>query len=240
MLVANLLDFLFPKKCVLCKKIGSFLCANCFTKFSFDAKSLCLVCNKPSFNGLTHPSCRNKFAIDGCFSALSYNAATKKLIYSFKYKPFLTGLQGVLSDLFYESLIQKEELMALLTDKKWSIVPIPLSDSRLRKRGYNQSEILAKELGKKFSIPAQNLLKRAHDTKTQVGLKMEERRQNIKGAFEISSQLSVARSQKLAIGSQNIFLVDDVVTTGSTLLEAANVLKRNGVKKVFALTLARD
>ncbi len=228
-----ILDFLFPKKCVLCKKIGSFLCPDCFSHLSFDVKSLCLVCNKPSFNGITHPSCKSKYSIDGCFSALSYNKTAKKLIYNFKYKPYLTELKQVLGDLFYESLIQNEELMRQIGNSVWYMVPIPLSKLKLRKRGYNQSEILAKELAKKLNFPIHNLLNRIRDTKTQVGLKVEERRLNIKNAFQVSSQ-------ELVVSSENVFLVDDLVTTGSTLLEAAKVLRKAGVKKVIGLTLARD
>lgn len=227
-----ILDFLFPEKCVLCRKIGSFLCPDCFSYLSFDVKSLCLVCNKPSFNGLTHPSCKTKSSIDGCFSALSYNKTAKKLIYNFKYKPYLTGLKSVLGELFHESIIQNEELTSLLASGKWHMVPIPLSSSKLRKRGYNQSEILAEELGKRLRIPVKNLLKRIIDTKTQVGLKVEERKKNIKDAFELNS--------KYKILNPNVLLVDDVVTTGSTLLEASKVLKKAGVKKVIGLALARD
>lgn len=231
--MANLLDFIFPKRCVNCKKAGDYVCQNCFIYISFDAKSLCLVCNRPSFNGLIHPICRKKYTIDGCFSAISYNKIAKKLIFNFKYKPYMTDLKTFLCDLFYESIIQNENFMSQISKEDWIFVPIPLFSSKLRKRGYNQSEILAKTLSQKFNFPVFNILKRTRDTKTQYKLKKEDREENLKNAFKlvVSSQKSVAR---------NIFLVDDIVTTGSTLKEAANVLKRNGANKVFGLTLARD
>lgn len=225
------LDYVFPKKCVICKKLGSYICENCFTALSFDAKNLCLICNKPTFNNLTHPICRSKYAIDGCFSALTYNKPTKKLIASFKYKPYLTDLKTILSELFFESLIQNEFFINELKKENWIFVPIPLFPSKLKNRGYNQSEILAEELSKKFEIPVKNLLKRIKDTKTQVGKGNIDRKLNIKGAFEISNTKT---------NPKNIFLIDDVVTTGSTLIEAANELKRSGAKRVIGLTLARD
>jgi ComF family protein len=238
--MANFLDFIFPKKCVSCKKLGSYLCENCFSYLSFDAKSLCLVCNKPSYNNLTHPFCRKKYTIDGCFSALPYNKTAQKLIYNFKYKPYLTDLKSVLVDLFYDSLIQNEDFNRELEKGEWTFTPIPLFSSKLRKRGYNQAEILAKELSKKLNLPvgrqvfqAQNFLQRVQNTKTQVGLSNVERKLNIKGAFTI-------HNSKFIIQNMSIFLVDDVVTTGSTLLEAAKVLKKNGAKRVIGLTLARD
>lgn len=240
----KLLDFLFPKYCVVCKKSGSYLCENCFSYLSFDAKSLCLMCNKPSFNGLTHPVCAKKYAIDGCFSALSYNKTTQKLIYNFKYKPFLSDLKIVLTDLFYESIIQNESFNGELKKGEWFMVPVPLSKSKLKKRGYNQAEILARELGKQFALPVLNLLERVKDTKTQVGMSNLQRKINIKGAFSLINQdrsrVGPSINLKSHILNRNIFLVDDVATTGSTLLECANVLKRGGARRVIGLTLARD
>ncbi len=237
----------FPKKCVVCKKGGSYLCEQCFTYLSFDAKSLCLVCNNPSFNNLSHPGCKRKYTIDGCFSALAYNKTVQKLIFNFKYKPYLTDLKTVLTDLFYESIIQNEQFNKQIKRGEWIFVPIPLSPARLRKRGYNQAEILAQELSKKFNFPVQNLLQRIKDTQTQVGRSSIERKMNIKDVFEIINHPSASSGHSAeSSGSKrfrkncSIFLVDDVVTTGSTLLEAAKILKRNGAQKVFGLTLARD
>src|SRR4030042_3507479 len=229
----SLLDFVFPKRCVNCKKAGDYICQNCFTFISFDVKPLCLVCDKPSFNNLTHPICKRKYSIAGCFAAIAYNKIAQKLIYNFKYKPYLTDLKKFLSELFVESIIQNENFMTQTQKGNWVFVPIPLFSSKLRKRGYNQSEILAKSLSEKFNFPVQNILKRTRDTKTQYKLKKEDREENMKNAF-------VLKNQNSKIKSQNIFLVDDIVTTGSTLKQAANILKRNGANKVFGLTLARD
>src|ERR1035437_5519265 len=227
------IDFIFPKKCVVCRKHGSYLCSKCFSFLSFDAKSLCLLCNNPTFNNLTHPRCRRKYGIDGFFSALSYNKTVQKLIFNFKYKPYLTDLKTVLSDLFYESIIQNEQFQKQIEKGEWVFVPIPLSALKMRKRGYNQAEILAKELSKRFNFPVQNLLFITKETKTQVGLTNLQRKVNIKNAFE-------PIIHNLSFIIQNVFIVDDVATTGSTLSEAAKVLKKMGAKKVFGLTLARD
>jgi competence protein ComFC len=227
------IDYIFPKKCVACRKHGSYLCEKCFAYLSFDAKSLCLLCNNPTFNNLTHPRCKRKQGIDGCFSALSYNKTVQKLIFNFKYKPYLTDLKTVLADLFYESIIQNEQFQQQIKKGEWVLVPIPLSKAKLRKRGYNQAEILAKELSKKLNFPVQNLLMRTRETKTQVGLTNLQRKLNVKDAFKLINQ-------KSSIINQNVLLVDDVATTGSTLLEAAKILKKAGAGRVFGLTLARD
>ena len=226
----QILDLLFPKRCVQCKKVGDYLCSNCFSYLSFDTKSICLVCQRPVPDGLTHRACLKKYTINGCFSAIPYNKTAKKLIYNFKYKPYLSSLNEFLGDLLYECLAQNESFNRVLkSSKDWIFVPIPLHPSRFRKRGYNHAEILAKELGKKFNLKTVDLLKRIKDTKSQYGLKLLQRKKNIKEAF-ISSDAK----------NLNIFLVDDIVTTGSTLLEASKVLKREGAEKVYGITLARD
>ncbi len=232
----SLLDLIFPKKCISCKKPGDYICTNCFTYLSFNDNSICLVCNKNSINGLTHPGCVGKYTIDGSFSSLSYNPIAKKLIYRFKYKPFLLDLQSLLSELFYEGLIQNETLAKTIeqfSNKAIILVPIPLHSSKLRKRGYNQAEILAKGLSERLGISCNDVLIRNKNTKTQFKLGQKERKDNIKGAFELKPNISVTHYS-------TILLVDDILTSGSTLLECANVLRRAGAKAVFGLTLARE
>ncbi len=148
----GILDLVFPKRCINCKTLGDYLCPSCFSYLSFNTKSLCLVCGKQSFSGLTHKKCKGKYTIDGCFSALKYNYIARKLIFLFKNKPYLLDLQDFLSELFYESIIQNESFVKLIQRQKWVFIPIPLSSKEYRKRGYNQAQILAKKMSQKFKI----------------------------------------------------------------------------------------
>lgn len=229
----GILDILFPKKCVGCKKFGEYVCPTCFSKLSLALFPKCLVCSKPSFDSMTHPRCIGIYVIDGYFAALSYKGIVKRLLYQFKYSPFLADLQTVLGDLLYEQLIQ-DELFHTILQQQPILVPIPLSKAKLRKRGYNHAEILAKNLGKRLGLPVQNMLERVKETKPQYGLKREERVRNIRGAFGMVHGSSFKVDSKIAL------LVDDIVTTGSTLREAANVLKRHGFGKVYGVILAQD
>jgi len=191
---------------------------------------ICLVCNKNSIDGLTHPACRSKYTIDGAFSAVAYKGIVKKLIYNFKYKPYLSDLKKTLVELFYESIIQQEIFQKAY--KSFPVlVPIPLHLKRLRKRGYNHSELLAKGLSNSLNLKLLNILQRTKETKSQFGLKIKDRKENLKDAFLLNTKYKMP---------DIVFLVDDILTTGSTLLEAAKVLKKNGAKKVWGLTLARD
>lgn len=232
----NILDFLFPKYCVNCKKFGDYLCPDCFVRLSFDTKNICLTCGRPSYNGLTHPGCIKKNSVEGSFTALVYGQIVKKLIFQFKYEPHLTGLKSFLGDLFYESLVQYEEFEKVIEKfgKELILVPIPLSSKKMRKRGYNQAEILAKELGKKFNLEVIDCLNRIKDTRSQVGLNKKERQENIKRAFKLKEKYSAN------FKNQRVILVDDVLTTGSTFSEAAKVLKHSGVRQVWAVALAKE
>ncbi|MBI4097032.1 MAG: ComF family protein [Candidatus Levybacteria bacterium] len=227
----GLLDFIFPKRCVACKSFGSYLCADCFSFLSFSQGGFCLICNKASIDSLTHPGCHTRYAIDGAFASLVYAGVMKRLVYTFKYKPYLTDLQSVLIDLFYEGIIQNETFHKVV-NKKALFVPIPLFSAKLRSRGYNQAEILSTRLAKRLGLTSANLLQRTRNTSSQFRLSRKERQENISRAF---SPISKNRVQ---IEGKELFLVDDVVTSGATLVEAAKVLKRGGAKAVFGLALA--
>lgn len=231
--MANLLDILFPRYCVNCKKFGDYLCPNCFSRLSFDTKNICLVCTKPSYDGITHPVCKGKYKIDGSFTGVVFNGISKRLIYQFKYKPYLHSLSSFLVDLLYESLIQNEEFNKVV-GLPLVFVPIPLSKAKYRKRGYNQAEILAKRLAKKFGFETVDGLIRVKETRSQVGLNKKERRENIADAFSLKKQY------KESIKRKNVILVDDVLTTGATMSEAGSVLKRNGAAKVWAIAFAKE
>ena len=211
------------------------MCAYCFARLSFDTKPRCLVCGLSCLDGFTHPKCRRRHEIDGVFSSIAYKGVAKKLLYVFKYKPHVTVIQNLLGDLFYEGLIQNESFMSTIEQysKTITFVPIPLHSLKLKSRGYNQSEILATELAKRFDLPVKNLLQRTKKTESQYGLKKEERKDNITGAFSLSPNILVSQYP-------NIFVVDDILTTGATLFEAGRVLKKAGAKQVWGLTFAQD
>jgi competence protein ComFC len=257
----GLLDFIFPKICVSCRKFGDYICTDCFSRISFDVERVCLICNRFAINGITHPHCQTRYAIDGSLASTVYKGIMKRLVSAFKYKPYLSDLRSVLGDLFYEGLIQEEQFHEIL-NKESIFVPIPLHPAKHRERSYNQAEILAANLGKRFGISVIPLLKRVKKTQTQITLKREERLENIKDAFELDEnilqeivnnnrtieQLNNLHKHKVLskIETQSIFeenvrqiiLVDDVITSGATMLEAANLLKRNGIKDVWGIALA--
>jgi ComF family protein len=141
-----------------------------------------------------------------------------------------------MTDLIYEKVIQDELFTSLLKSRP-VLVPVPITKTRKRDRGYNQSEILAKNLAKKFNLRVINCLARVKETKSQVGLNKKERSENIKDAFALNSKLIIQGSE---LENATILLVDDVLTSGATMNEAAKILKRAGVKSVWALAFAKE
>lgn len=218
------LDFIFPKKCVSCGKFGDYICAACFSKIEFIKHPVCPVCERQAIGGRTHPGCRKRFGLDGLVVACKYRGSVRKAIQKIKYR-FAADIHKILVSLIADSIWQ------FSLPKDIVLVPIPLYRLRKNWRGFNQAELLASDLARRFGenlLP--DLLVRIVDTKTQVGLSKDERKENIKGAFCVSKKL---------IG-ENIVLVDDVFTTGSTMMEAAKVLKRAGAGEVWAMAVALD
>ena len=228
----SVFDYLFPKRCIQCKRIGEYLCATCFSYITFTQQMICAVCQKNTIDGLTHPGCLSKYAIDGIFSSVVYKGVVKKIVYQFKYPPYLSQLQESIVALCYEGIIQNEMFMRMLLEPAL-FIPIPIHESRMRKRGYNQATYLASGLSDRFAIPVCAALSRIKNTKTQVGLTKDERKDNIRDAFLVAPTHRSLLSQY-----QQVFLVDDVATSGATLLEAAKVLKKQGVSRVYGVTFA--
>ena len=181
------------------------------------------MCGKSSIDGLTHSGCHRVFVIDGAFCGVVYKDIVRKLLYQFKYQPYLTDLQQTLTDLLYESLIQQQAFVQALQTQP-VLIPVPLSAKKLCQRGYNQAELYAKGLTNKFGLEIQQVLRRQKETKPKSGLFKDDRQENMKGVFVFGIHKS---SYKTAL------LVDDILTTGSTLYEAVKVLKKNEFEKVW-------
>lgn len=223
----EMIDLVFPITCLACGKEGSYLCQNCFVKLPRLEKQQCLVCQKPSPFGKTHPECVSRNTVDGVISSLTYkDPVVKEIIRVFKYS-FVSSLSLPLSKLIVEAM-EAQELADYFHD--FMIVPVPLHRKRLNWRGFNQALLLSKALSEALEIPIQNqLVQRKKFTKPQVKLKAEERRRNLENAFQLSDNAE----------NKKILLVDDVVTSGVTLNEMAKLFKQADCAEVWGLTVAQ-
>jgi len=126
---------------------------------------------------------------------------------------------------------QMSEFVAQLTWPIDTLMPIPLGKKRLKERGYNQVAMVAMPLSMQLRLDYYpNALKRARDTRSQVGLSAAERQENVMGAF---------KAESTKVNGKNILLMDDVSTTGATLSSAAEALYASGAREVYAVTVAR-
>ena len=229
-----MLDLLFPKRCVGCKKFDSYFCPECVANIG-QTELVCPKCERPAVGGETHPICRRRFGLDGLWSLGIYQNPLREAIKQLKYGK-VRGLAESLVDILVEYWVKYQPFILdkIKADrgKGWVVITVPLYWWRENNRGFNQSSLIGQTLSKKLGLAYSDSLKRIRYTKPQVSLKGKDRHQNIRGAFEVSKPYTLNPAPY-------ILLIDDVWTTGSTLRECCYVLKRAGVKKVWAITLAR-
>ncbi len=214
-------DFLFPSQCFSCGKPGAAVCNVCIKGYK-PAELRCLSCLK-----------RNPFGVYCCsrqttrpsrvLARFAFHKEVRKLIHGFKYED-QTALTGVFADELIKTIKKIPRY------KMHSLAFIPLSNSRMRHRGYNQAKLLAEAIAAKLKMPLTDLIVRVDAPLSQVEAKDPvARRRNIRGVFKV---------RKDCILPKKVILVDDVITTGATVEEATKVLKKCGVGEVIVVALA--
>lgn len=217
-LLETVLDFIFPPICGFCGKMGEGnLCKKCRENIIHSNSYL----NQLNFYQ------EKDFFIDEHFYLFSYTEPIREKILKYKFDD-----KAYLANTIYEFFMNNEKLYGFL--KKYDIMmPIPISSSRKRERGYNQSELLARKISKMASIPIEiQVLKKEKHNQPQSSLNKEQRRENVKNVYKVQNELKIQ--------NKKILLFDDIYTTGSTVNECARVLKIAGCQMVGVLTMARD
>jgi len=216
-LIKTISNFLFPKECVGCNSLGTWACSDCLE-------------NIPVRASIEQPRVRHQDYIDKIYVASFYsNKTLQQIIDLYKYH-YREELAAALSQLLFK-FINANKLK-----NKWRnvhLLALPLHRRRFLERGFNQSYLLADRLAKRYGWPIidDNLIRTSY-TKHQTLLNHDARQANIKGVF------SVNKTNDL-IGKR-ILLIDDVVTTGASLNEAARVLRLAGAVKIWGLVLAKN
>ncbi len=219
---------ILPSRCVLCQSPGHAdldICQSCYQSLPF-IQHACVQCALPleaetrtdSLCGycLNHPP-----VFDRSLSLLRYENKAVQLVTRYKFHNRLS-YSKLLAELLLSKLINIE--------KPDCIVAVPLHSKRLYERGFNQSHELAKIISKKLKIPlVSEMVFRIRETEQQTGLDAKQRRRNIRGAFAVPNPIE----------HKHVALIDDVVTTGSTVNELARVLKKSGVHMVSVWSIAR-
>ena len=220
-----ILNLLFPLQCLGCRHEGFWLCETCFKKIRFGAEKN---------HNLITPNLEKVF-IAGDYDDPLLSEAIKRFKYGLSAD--LGIVLGRFLILFWNGQLSLPENSDL---KDAVLIPIPLSRKRFRWRGFNQSEILAQELATAFNSPVNLGLKRNRYSQPQAELSEKARIENIKNSFSWAGPESEKNEKNLEnLEGKTIILIDDVVTTGATLNEAALILKKAGAGKVYGLVLAK-
>lgn len=226
-LIVRLTDLFFPASCPVCGKKSDRLnespfCSGCWSLISRYSGPLCRVCSLPlpSDYALVCGFClKDKPPFSRAITFGVYEGVLAKAIHQLKFCG-QKRLAQPLGDL----------LLTLDVPAVDGIVPVPLHRKNLRRRGFNQSLLLARILSRKLGVPLlMDILTKTRLTQPQVGLSAKERVKNIRNAFAVKGTVNTPR----------ILLVDDVMTTGATVSECSKQLKNAGAKEVIVLTLAR-
>ena len=231
----GLLRLIYPPSCVLCgrrlppgRRLG--LCDSCWLSVELVRAPVCEICGRPlnddeRLGGLCF-DCRLNPAPMIIRSAAHYREPLVSLIYLCKYEFWPSAARQPA-----ELLVERAH--ALFGDWRPDVVvPVPLHPRRLRWRGFNQSELLARPLAELWDVPLLKGLLRTRDTIPQVRLPDEARRENLRDAFAVGDTAS-------AIEGKRVLLVDDVTTTGATLIEGARALLAAGASETAAYVVAR-
>lgn len=230
----NLLNLIFPLKCLFCNTLGSVFCKSCLLKCNKNVKPTCIICEKYSPHGDTHFECLHTIPLapSSLHSCFIYEDLVRTCIRRSKYGSRQFAALKELAKEGIQNFTQTTQLKNLYSN--YIIIPIPLSPKKDKERGFNQAEIIAKILSQKLNLPMQNsILNRVKNTVTQFSQNRAQRYENVKDAFAINPQ-------KLATIAKNKFLlVDDICTSGATLIEAAKPFYQADAYDVSCFTLAR-
>ena len=222
----NLINTLFPPKCLFCEEVGDIFCENCISTCNVVPTQYCVVCDYPSKYGFTHEKClKTGFKPINLTCIYIYEEKVRDCIRKSKYsqKEFMAlkrlSFDGV--NIAYEWGLDYEE---------YTIVPIPISKSREKQRGFNQVDVIARSFSIRFKLKVDNsILIRVKDTKTQHGLSRRGRFSNVSGSFKVEKDLS----------GKKILLLDDICTTGATFLESSKALYGAGAAEVRCFGLSK-
>ncbi len=227
--IRSIIDFIFPATCFSCgeklSKYENVVCAKCENLLQF-LEDVCHKCGSPKKSKDCEVCKSNSFYFDKARSLYIFDEKLQKLIHEFKYNEVVSigKYFGGKTGEFLKHFLPFENIDI--------IAPIPLHTVKKRSRGFNQSEILTKEISKIMNwkhIP--KLILRKQFTQTQTKLNRAERQKNVADAFKIN--------KKFEIKGKNILIVDDVFTTGSTANSICRLLKKNKAGKIYVLTIAK-
>ncbi len=233
-LINLLKDLLAPKKCYLCKCEWHFLCKKCSKKIpSFN--SICYICKETSYKFNVHGKCKDNIFFDKIIVLYHYKIKIiNKLIKDWKFY----NKKDIFTD-FWDLMSKKlKENIDFFNNEDYIIIPTPLHFFKRFKRWYNQSYIISKQISYNTWINVnKNLVYKAKHTRQQSQLSKIDRINNLQNSFKINKkQLDIIDNYK----NKTVIIVDDVISTGTTINEISKILKEVWFKNIIWLVIASD
>lgn len=234
--IEKAMDVLYPP-CIYCISCGSIidatreyaLCDQCMESFHWTGTKTCSKCGKIVAEDYRHTLCYDCRSFghdfDKGFTCVQYGLYERGVLMDFKYRG-KSYIGRALGDILYDRMSIEDIRFDL-------VVPVPLYRKKQNRRGYNQAAVMARRFAVRCGKPfAPDLLCRIGETAPMKGLGAFERHENLRGAIAVSV------SNHYCLEGQNILLIDDIYTTGSTLDECSRILHQAGAGKVYVLTFA--
>lgn len=209
-----ILDLLYPRTCGFCGRIEKeYICNKCEKKL--QKENLCKIYKSKSklinYHGYV----------------FKYQGIIRDKIIDYKFNE-----QAYLYKTF-SKIILKNEIICSFIKKYDIIIPVPIHKKRKKYRGYDQTQLIAKEIAKNLQVCIKfNILKKKNNIKPQSSLTKNERRLNIKDAYELQNEKEIY--------NKKVLLIDDIYTTGATIEECARIIKKAKPKEISAFTIAKD
>jgi len=228
------LDLIFPRECLGCGTENDWICSDCSDKIEFRQEQDCYSCRKPSITGQVCKDCKTQTSLDKVWIAADYDQETvQQSIHWLKYK-YVEELGERLAEILARFVKQHKLIeLSALDASRTIITAVPLNKKRYLQRSFNQSGLIAQNLAEHLELEYfPQIIRRIRNAPPQAQLNREERLVNVKDAFDMPEDYDLS--------GRTIIIVDDVLTTGSTLDECARVFKRNNADKVIGLVLARN
>ena len=229
-IIEFILNIIYPPRCILCQEIipikNNYICKKCSYEDYLIKGNRCEKCSRQIVNTSKKlcKDCENQnHSYEKGFALFEYKGKIKGALYRLKYarEKEVGKALGNLIVKYYKNEIKNSKIDL--------IIPVPIHPSKIRKRGYNQAQVIAKQISKDFKIPLRNdILIRIRNTRPQSKLSKKQRANNLVGAFSLNKPID--KSVK------NILIIDDIYTTGSTIENCSKILKQNADIKIYFVT----
>lgn len=219
MSLSRVIAFFAPDECMSCEMQPEVLCASCATDYVAISSSICFRCSRSTNNNRLCSGCYRVIGLKHLWFVGYYDEKAKNLIHKLKFDPNRSAAR-LLADFLDTAVPHKSSFV---------VVHLPTAPKRVRQRGFDHAKLIAQQFSEARNLPCLDVLIRTGNNR-QVGTSKQQRIKQIKGAYTVVASKHIK--------NKNVLLIDDVVTTGASLAEASEVLKKAGAKSVSAAVYA--